>query len=145
MVHAQWQRAPRRRRSLGANKAYDTFDFVDLMRELNTTPHVTQNLARPGGCGIDGRPTRHEGYAMTQHARPRIEPAFGWLKTIAWIRKGQAARAPEGRLALPVRERGLQSDSTAQAAAATGMTRATGRRSDVRPLRAAVCQAAAIH
>ena len=49
MVHAQWQRAPRRRRSLGANKAYDTFDFLDLMRELNTTPHVTQNLARPGG------------------------------------------------------------------------------------------------
>ena len=49
--------------------------------------HVAQNLARPGGSAIDGRTTRHVGYAMSQHARPRIEPAFGWLKTIAWIRK----------------------------------------------------------
>jgi transposase len=87
MVHDQWQRAPWRRRTLGADKAYDSLDFVDLMRELNTTPHVTQNLARPGGSAIDSRTTRHEGYAMSQHARPRIEPAFGWLKTIAWLRK----------------------------------------------------------
>jgi hypothetical protein len=55
MVNEQWQRAPWRRRTLGADKAYDTFDFVDLMRELNTTPHVTQNRARSGGSGIDGR------------------------------------------------------------------------------------------
>lgn len=87
MVHAQWQRAPGRRRTVGADKAYDTFEFVDLMRELNTTPHVTQNLARSGGSGIDGRTTRHDGYGKSQHARPRVEPAFGWLKTIAWIRK----------------------------------------------------------
>ena len=40
-----------------------------------------------GGSAIDGRTTRHTGYAMSQHARPHIEPAFGWLKTIAWIRK----------------------------------------------------------
>jgi transposase len=87
MVHAQWAQAPGRRRTLGADKGYDTFDFVDVMRELNTTPHVTQNLARPGGSAIDGRTTRHAGYAKSQHARPRIEPAFGWLKTIAWLRK----------------------------------------------------------
>jgi transposase len=87
MVSTQWQRAPGRRRTIGADKAYDAADFVDLMRELNTTPHVTQNLARKGGSAIDGRTTRHEGYAMSQHARPRIEPAFGWLKTIAWLRK----------------------------------------------------------
>jgi hypothetical protein len=60
---------------------------VDLMRELGTTPHVTQNLTRPGGGAIDERTTRHAGYAKSQHARPRIEPAFGCLKTIAWIRK----------------------------------------------------------
>jgi transposase len=87
MVHAQWARAPGRRRTLGADKAYDTFDFVDIMRDLGTTPHVTQNLTRPGGSAIDQRTTRHPGYAMSQHARPRIEPAFGWLKTIGWIRK----------------------------------------------------------
>jgi transposase len=87
MVHDQWQRAPWRRRTLGADKAYDSAEFVDLMRELGTTPHVTQNVTRPGGSAIDARTTRHSGYAMSQHARPRIEPAFGWLKTIAWIRK----------------------------------------------------------
>jgi hypothetical protein len=83
----QWEHAPGRRRTLGADKGYDTFDFVDLMRQLDVTPHVTQNLTRRGGSAIDGRTTRHEGYAMSQHARPRIEPAFGWLKTIAWMRK----------------------------------------------------------
>jgi transposase len=87
MVCNQWQRAPWRQRTVGADKGYDTFDFVDLMRELGTTPHVTQNLTRRGGSAIDARTTRHDGYAKSQHARPRIEPAFGWLKTIAWIRK----------------------------------------------------------
>ena len=87
MLHAQWQRAPGRSRTVGADKAYDVHEFIDLTRELGTTPHIAQNLARPGGSAIDGRTTRHVGYAMSQHARPRIEPAFGWLKTIAWIRK----------------------------------------------------------
>jgi transposase len=87
MVCNQWQRAPWRRRTVGADKGYDTVDFVDLMRELGTTPHVTQNLTRRGGSALDGRTTRHAGYAKSQHARPRIEPAFGWLKTIAWMRK----------------------------------------------------------
>jgi transposase len=87
MLHAQWQRAPGRPRTVGADKAYDVRAFVDLARELGATPHVTQNTARPGGSAIDARTTRHDGYAMSQHARPRIEPAFGWLKTIAWIRK----------------------------------------------------------
>jgi transposase len=87
MLHAQWQRAPGRRRTVGADKAYDVREFIELRRELATTPHVAQNLARPGGSAIDGRTTGHVGYAMSQHARPRIEPAFGGLKTIAWIRK----------------------------------------------------------
>jgi transposase len=87
MVCAQWKQAPGRRRTIGADKAYDASDFVGLMRELHTTPHVAQNLTRPGGSAIDTRTTRHAGYAKSQHARPRIEPAFGWLKTIAWIRK----------------------------------------------------------
>lgn len=95
MVHEQWRRAPWRRRTLGADKAYDTFDFIDLMRELGTTPHITQNLGRPGGSAIDGRTTRHAGYAKSQHARPRIEPAFGWLKTIAWIRKVKLRGLPK--------------------------------------------------
>jgi transposase len=76
-----------RRRTIGADKGYDTHDFVEVTRAIGVTPHVTQNLARPGGSAIDARTTRHDSYAMSQHARPRIEPAFGWLKTIAWLRK----------------------------------------------------------
>jgi transposase len=95
MVHDQWQRAPWHRRTLGADKGYDSFEFVELMRELGTTPHVTQNLTRPGGSAIDGRTTRHDGYAKSQHARPRIEPAFGWLKTIAWMRKVKLRGLPK--------------------------------------------------
>jgi transposase len=87
MLEAQWKRAPGRRRTVGGDKGYDVRAFVDVSRELGATPHVTQNLARPGGSAIDARTTRHAGYAMSQHARPRIEPAFGWLKTIAWMRK----------------------------------------------------------
>ena len=85
----------KRRRTVGADKGYDTADFVDLMRELGATPHVTQNLARPGGSALDARTTRHQGYAKSQHARPRIEPAFGWLKTIAWMRKVKLRGLPK--------------------------------------------------
>jgi transposase len=95
LVHQQWQRAPERRRTVGADKGYDTADFVALMRELGTTPHVTQNLTRPGGSALDARTTRHDGYAKSQHARPRIEPAFGWLKTIAWMRKVKLRGLPK--------------------------------------------------
>jgi transposase len=87
MLQAQWTQAPWRRRTLGADKAYDVQEFVDVTRALGCTPHVTQNVNRPGGSAIDARTTRHDGYAMSQHTRPRVEPAFGWLKTIAWIRK----------------------------------------------------------
>ena len=86
MLHARWRRDPRRR-TVGADKAYDTHGLVEVLRALEVTPHVAQNLKRRGGSAIDARTTRHPGYAKSLHARPRIEPAFGWLKTIAWIRK----------------------------------------------------------
>jgi transposase len=87
LLHERVKRRGRRRRTVGADKGYDTYEFVELTRELGVTPHVTQNTARRGGSAIDGRTTRHTGYAKSQHARPRIEPAFGWLKTIGWLRK----------------------------------------------------------
>jgi hypothetical protein len=68
---------------------------VALTRELGTTPHVTQNLTRTSGSAIDSRTTGHAGYAKSQHARPRIEPAFGWLKTIAWMRKVKLRGLPK--------------------------------------------------
>jgi transposase len=86
MLRAHGKRRGRRRRTLGADKAYDTADFIAATRALGITPHVTQHTTRRRSM-IDGRTTRHAGYAKSQHARPRVEPAFGWLKTIAWLRK----------------------------------------------------------
>ncbi len=61
MVQEQGQATPWRRRTLGGDKNYDTHDFVEVTRMLNVTPHVTQNIDRPGGSAIDARTTRHEG------------------------------------------------------------------------------------
>jgi transposase len=87
LLSTHWRHAPRRRRTVGADKAYDTADFVEHMRQVETTPHVAQNDTRRGGSAIDARTTRHVGYAKSQQARPQIERAFGWLKTIAGMRK----------------------------------------------------------
>ncbi len=76
-----------RRVTVGADKGYDTRDFVAECRHLNVTPHVSQNLKRNGGSAIDGRTAQHEGYAISQRKRKRIEECFGWLKSIALMRK----------------------------------------------------------
>ena len=76
-----------RRVTLGADKGYDTRDFVAECRHLNVTPQVAQNSTRSGGSAIDERTTRHAGYAISQKKRKRVEECFGWLKTIALMRK----------------------------------------------------------
>jgi len=68
--------------TLGADKAYDTRDFVNELRSMNATPHVAQNT-HGRSSAIDGRTTRHAGYTVSQRIRKRIEEAFGWIKTIA--------------------------------------------------------------
>lgn len=73
--------------TVGGDKGFDTKDFVAECRHLKITPHVAQNVKRNGGSAIDGRTTRHEGYAISQRKRKRIEECFGWLKTIALVRK----------------------------------------------------------
>jgi transposase len=73
--------------TVAADKAYDTKDFVAVMRDLNVTPHVTQNEKRPGGSAIDARTTRHAGYQVSQRKRKRIEEVFGWMKTVGMLRK----------------------------------------------------------
>ena len=73
--------------SVGADKAYDTHDFVETVRQLDIRPHVAQNCNRPGGSAIDGRTTRHESYRVSQRKRPWIEKAFGWMKQTCGIRK----------------------------------------------------------
>jgi transposase len=76
-----------KRVTLGGDKGFDTQGFVAECRNLEVTPHVAQNHARPGGSAIDARTTRHAGYAVSQRKRKRIEECFGWLKTIALMRK----------------------------------------------------------
>src|SRR5579864_9404332 len=73
--------------TVGGDKGFDTRDFVTECRHLGVTPHVAQNLQRNGGSAIDGRTTRHHGYRVSQKRRKRIEECFGWLKTIALLRK----------------------------------------------------------
>ncbi|MDQ2840695.1 MAG: IS5 family transposase [Acidobacteriota bacterium] len=73
--------------TVGADKGYHTQDFVAECRHLNATPHVSQNSKRPGGSAIDARSTRHAGYKISQQKRKRTEECFGWLKTVALLRK----------------------------------------------------------
>jgi transposase len=73
--------------TVGADKAYDTKDFVAECRNIKVTPHVAQNVKRSGGSALDERTTRHAAYAISQKKRKRIEESFGWLKTIALMRK----------------------------------------------------------
>jgi transposase len=81
------RRNSRRAMSVGADKAYDTRDFVGTVREMDVRPHVAQNVKRTGGSAIDRRTTRHDGYAVSQRKRPLIEKAFGWMKQTGGMRK----------------------------------------------------------
>lgn len=74
-----------RRVTVGADKAYDTANFVMECREENITPHVTQNITATRGSRIDGRTTRHPGYAISLRIRKRIEEGFGWVKEVGGL------------------------------------------------------------
>jgi transposase len=69
--------------TLGADKGYDTKEFVQELRDHQVTPHIA---CKPTSI-IDERTTRHPGYAISQQKRKRIEEIFGWLKTVAGLRK----------------------------------------------------------
>jgi transposase len=77
--------------TLAGDKGFDNSDFVAELRERWITPHVAQNQYDTGTArrrsAIDGRTTRHPGYARSQRIRKRIEEVFGWLKTVAGWRK----------------------------------------------------------
>ena len=75
----------RHRATLGADKGYDTADFVAAVRALNVVPHVAQTTGRRSA--IDRRTTRHPGYALSQRIRKRVEEGFGWIKTTGGFRK----------------------------------------------------------
>jgi transposase len=73
--------------TVGADKAYDTRQHVAELRAVGATPHVAQYAAPRRGSAIDARTTRHPGYAISQRKRKEVEQAFGWIKTIALLRK----------------------------------------------------------
>ena len=68
--------------TLGADRGYDAEDFVNELRSMKATPHVAQNTSGRSSA-VDGRTTRHAGYAVSQRIRKRIEETFGWIKTVA--------------------------------------------------------------
>ena len=81
------ERLPRRRRiTLAADKGYDTRDFVAGLRAMRVTPHVAQHTTGRRSA-VDGRTTRHPGYAVSQRKRKLVEQGFGWMKTIGGLRK----------------------------------------------------------
>jgi transposase len=70
--------------TVGGDKGFDTADFVADMRTFNVTPHIAQNTSGRYSA-IDGRTTRHAGYAISQQKRKRVEEPFGWGKTIGGL------------------------------------------------------------
>ncbi|MGH7631142.1 MAG: IS5 family transposase [Gemmatimonadales bacterium] len=77
-----------RRRTLGADKGYDTPDFVDGVRQCQTTPHVTPNIhEKKPTSAIDGRTTRHAGFAVSQRKRKLSEEGYGWGQVVGLLRK----------------------------------------------------------
>ncbi len=75
-----------RRITLGADKGYDTADFVAELRARGVTPHIAQNDTNRRSA-VDDRTTRHEGYEISQRKRKRVEEIFGWEKVVGGIRK----------------------------------------------------------
>jgi hypothetical protein len=83
--------AGNKRVTVGTDKAYDTHHFVEQAREMNVTPHVTQNT-NGRSSAIDGRTTRLKGYRLSLTCQARIEEIYGWLKTVGSQRKTRYRR-----------------------------------------------------
>jgi IS5 family transposase len=75
------------RKTVATDKNYDTKECIAGCQGVNTTPHVAQNIKHKGGSAIDGRTTRHEGYAISTKKPKRVEEPFGWGKTVGHIRQ----------------------------------------------------------
>lgn len=78
----------RTRVTVAGDKGYDTADFVAACRDLAVTAHVAQSNNRRSSA-IDGRTTRHPGYAVSQRKRKLVEEIFGWAKTVGNFRRSR--------------------------------------------------------
>jgi hypothetical protein len=86
LVNDVIQQGPKQRVTIGADKAYDTRDFVSTVRELGAVPHVSQNNNKRRSA-IDKRTTRHPSYAVSLSKRWLVEKPFGWMKQIGGLKK----------------------------------------------------------
>ena len=111
-LHADWPQPI----TLGADKAYDAEDFVNELRSMKVTPHVAQNTSGRSSA-IDGRTTRHAGYAVSQRIRKRIEEAFGWIKMVAGLEQTKFRGCDPRWMGLQLRHHRLQSDTASEKAA----------------------------
>lgn len=94
LMLSQRQKHRSRRITVGADKAYDSEDFVRTVRELNVTPHVTKN-DNGRNSNLDRRTTRHAGYAISLSRRWLVEKGFGWLKQTGPIRQVKLRGLPK--------------------------------------------------
>jgi Transposase DDE domain len=81
-----WRRPGTQPVTLGADKNYATQELVRDLRQLAVRPHLAQNNKNRSRA-IDNRTTRHAGYLLSQRKRKRVEECFGWMKTVALLRK----------------------------------------------------------
>jgi hypothetical protein len=101
----------RRRRTLGADKGYDTPEFIAGTRALGFTPHVSPNPRRYRGAksAVDGRTTRHPSYAISQRKRKLVEQGFWLAEMRGPVAQAASSRVRDGELALRPHQRRVQS------------------------------------
>lgn len=85
--------------TVGADRGYDTRDFVRRCRDKGVTPHVAQHQNERRSSAIDARTTRHVGYRISQTIRKRIEQIFGWIKSVGGLRRTRYRGRPRTQLA----------------------------------------------
>lgn len=88
-IRMLFQLSGKKRITLGADKGYDTKDFVANCRQLNVTPHVAQNIGKHRRSAVDARTTSPPGYAVSQRKRKLIEEVWGWMKAVGGMRKSR--------------------------------------------------------
>ncbi len=85
--------------TVGADKGFDTTEFVTECRAIDVVPHVAQNVTAHRGSMIDGRTTRHRGCTLSQRIRKRVEEIFGWAKTTGDFRRTRFRGRPRPQVA----------------------------------------------
>ena len=81
-----YRRGGTRKITLGADKGYDTNDFMDSLKRMNVVVHVAQNKSGRRSAVPDEVAATAD-YAISIKVRKRIEEVFGWVKQSACLRQ----------------------------------------------------------